>query len=961
MRQRSLYATLRCLLHPAELEQMEIFALQQCLIEGGATIVESTIALESSTVTHIICHPKAYRSFMELRNERFVALVRPEWVFRTFLLQQLLPVDRFSPNMALIFSTLTISACAMGKEDPRRVINSLITHFGGQIIDQNEFCGGATHILHLDDSIVDSNFVNEPGAEKLQTLCQLKFSKRDLVQGFDAWKLHLSTDSVKSTYKLPSCIIAYIGQNAGLDRQYHVKLKWIEECVMRRNRELEERFSPTAFEVARTALKSKPRSRKSCPEVQLEELNLGKFAQVYQLERTEHGIESSMVRKWSFEKLEALKKNLQGTIVLLAQHLAPLLREKLSDMLKLVNAKVANVPFGDSYQEIVSKVVTKASFVVCRYRGGFEYKEAVRQDKKVVSIYWVLAGLSQASNPSPYNEIIQRPVKYFGSINGMQSFVITLSGYSSHSSPTREELQIAIHATGACLLPVLSRAHSTHLICYEASGEKYKKALSWQLSNILSHEWVFTCLSEWEHVSELPFQIRNLKELSTGTDSMDNLKKDKKFEDCEDSVTDKTKRDVTSSMRRAKTASKGRFDVDDILSEIDKLPTPIDKNGSSNGRKLTPAISTELPNSIPSHAKEIVCTLFDTQTNRSGPSSIETNKNTVFDDGDEEDEVEREPATMATKTAKKAKDSLPLISVTSASNADDGSTVETAKNKEINQELKQIRGPVQTTKATKRKAGGSEELGSARSSRFLLKKQKKEQLAIKKIAVSKPQNKRVFLLTGDRHQAAEHTSIIHLLGGNVSKFGRVYDSNCTHIICSELKRTEKFVAGCAAGKWILKPSYLEASSVAGIFLDEIDFEWGCQKSDCQNIDTRIWPEVCGYWRKKRASGHPGAFSNWRFLVHAKCVPPRDMCERIILAGGGSVIPLTKSVDFNSLSKESTSEAPVVALVPPEEPLRDMWMKKFKMHDIECIKASFLIDCISKEPVTLLKRENYHII
>lgn len=194
------------------------------------------------------------------------------------------------------------------------------------------------------------------------------------------------------------------------------------------------------------------------------------------------------------QKLEAMKKALHGAIVLLAQHIAPLLREKLSDMLKTVDAKVANVPFGESYQDIVEKVVTNASFVVCRYRGGFEYNEATRQGKKVVSIYWVLAGLLQVSKPTPFNEAIQRPVQSFGSIPGMQSFVITLSGYSSRSSPTREELQIAIHATGACLLPVLSRTHSTHLLCYEASGEKYNKALSWRFDNVLSHE-VCACRS----------------------------------------------------------------------------------------------------------------------------------------------------------------------------------------------------------------------------------------------------------------------------------------------------------------------------------------------------------------------------------------------------------------------------------------------------------------------------------
>lgn len=59
---------------------------------------------------------------------------------------------------------------------------------------------------------------------------------------------------------------------------------------------------------------------------------------------------------------------------------------------------------------------------------------------------------------------------------------------------------------------------------------------------------------------------------------------------------------------------------------------------------------------------------------------------------------------------------------------------------------------------------------------------------------------RVFLLTGSREECAINESIILAIGGRVSPTGRNYDHNCTHIICSEIKRTEKFVAGCAAGK-----------------------------------------------------------------------------------------------------------------------------------------------------------------
>lgn len=83
---------------------------------------------------------------------------------------------------------------------------------------------------------------------------------------------------------------------------------------------------------------------------------------------------------------------LSGAIVLLAQHIPPVLKESLLNLLRSAKAKVANVPLGDSYQDIVRKVVANASFVVCCYSAGFEYDEAVRQHKRVVSIFWVLDG-----------------------------------------------------------------------------------------------------------------------------------------------------------------------------------------------------------------------------------------------------------------------------------------------------------------------------------------------------------------------------------------------------------------------------------------------------------------------------------------------------------------------------------------------------------------------------------------
>lgn len=298
MRQHSLYASLQCVVHPAELDVAELLALELCLRDGGATLLDDVNAASGSAVTHIVCHPKAYQTFVEQRNERFVALVRPEWVFRTFLLQRMLPVDRFSPNPVLIFSTLAISAGTMGK-DPRKVINGLITHFGGQIVDQKEVYAGATHVLYQEESGKDATEPEEE--EEHQKLLQLNFSKADLARNVEAWRQHLSSEPADSSYTLPSCVVAYMGQHAGVATQHHVKYTWIEECVMRQSRVPEGPFAHKPTGAAATKPSKKTRNWKTQPEVHLEDLNLTKCAQVYQLGKTELGTDLSVIRKLSNE------------------------------------------------------------------------------------------------------------------------------------------------------------------------------------------------------------------------------------------------------------------------------------------------------------------------------------------------------------------------------------------------------------------------------------------------------------------------------------------------------------------------------------------------------------------------------------------------------------------------------------------------------------------------------------
>ncbi|XP_052556538.1 SMC5-SMC6 complex localization factor protein 1 isoform X2 [Tympanuchus pallidicinctus] len=93
--------------------------------------------------------------------------------------------------------------------------------------------------------------------------------------------------------------------------------------------------------------------------------------------------------------------------------------------------------------------------------------------------------------------------------------------------------------------------------------------------------------------------------------------------------------------------------------------------------------------------------------------------------------------------------------------------------------------------------------------------------------------------------------------------------NCTHLIAKKLCKSEKFLAACAAGKWILTKEYIINSAESGRWLDETTYEWGYKIEK----DTHYSPQMQSApkrWRKElKNSGAPGAFHRWKVILAVK--------------------------------------------------------------------------------------------
>ncbi|KAJ3412381.1 DNA topoisomerase 2-binding protein 1 [Chytridiales sp. JEL 0842] len=157
---------------------------------------------------------------------------------------------------------------------------------------------------------------------------------------------------------------------------------------------------------------------------------------------------------------------------------------------------------------------------------------------------------------------------------------------------------------------------------------------------------------------------------------------------------------------------------------------------------------------------------------------------------------------------------------------------------------------------------------------------------------------RWFLITGvPAGEKSKFIDIIDKLGGKTID-SESWDSRCTHLIAQRPSRTEKCLSACAAGAWILKPSYITMSAQAGKFLNEEECEWTVDENAGQNRmnqEERNVISAAVYWRKKLGNykhddhtPRTGSFSDWVVLLVMESSRRESFC-RVLKAGGADVV------------------------------------------------------------------------
>ncbi|RLN38618.1 BRCT domain-containing protein [Panicum miliaceum] len=198
----------------------------------------------------------------------------------------------------------------------------------------------------------------------------------------------------------------------------------------------------------------------------------------------------------------------------------------------------------------------------------------------------------------------------------------------------------------------------------------------------------------------------------------------------------------------------------------------------------------------------------------------------------------------------------------------------------------------------------------------------------------------LFILSGDREQRREYRSILRRLKGRVCRDSHHWTYEATHFIAPDpLRRTEKFFAAAAAGRWILKREYLTSCIEAGKFVDEEPFEWfGTGLNDGETISF----DAPKKWRNIRQQMGHGAFYGMQIVVYGQLIlPTLDTVKRAVKAGDGTI--LATSPPYTRFLDSGVDFAVVSASIPRA----DAWVQEFIRHGIPCVSADYLVDYVCK--------------
>ncbi|NXN73571.1 SLF1 protein, partial [Himantopus himantopus] len=122
--------------------------------------------------------------------------------------------------------------------------------------------------------------------------------------------------------------------------------------------------------------------------------------------------------------------------------------------------------------------------------------------------------------------------------------------------------------------------------------------------------------------------------------------------------------------------------------------------------------------------------------------------------------------------------------------------------------------------------------------------------------------------------------------------------NCTHLIAKKLCKSEKFLAACASGKWILTKEYIINSAESGRWLDETTYEWGYEIEKGSHYSPQMQSAPKRWREELTQSSAPGAFHRWKVVLPVKEGDKRMASIRRVLQAGKATVCSSQNAECN---------------------------------------------------------------
>jgi hypothetical protein len=147
-------------------------------------------------------------------------------------------------------------------------------------------------------------------------------------------------------------------------------------------------------------------------------------------------------------------------------------------------------------------------------------------------------------------------------------------------------------------------------------------------------------------------------------------------------------------------------------------------------------------------------------------------------------------------------------------------------------------------------------------------------------------------------------------------------------------KSEKFLCGCAAGKWVVSREFISDSAKARKWMDEERYEWSSQKLPrgiAQVENVMMLKSATKRWRLSEQR----PFDGWRVCIEVKDQKTREVYKRLVEVGGGLVYDTNNTAAAVGLTH--------IFITDNESLDKNQQRNKIPIFPVEYIRKSLLQD------------------